>query len=130
MPSPSSGNIMEPQPGFPLAEEEFTALCQVGKGRIERIISDGQASPDGFWYDQDEDEWVMILEGEADLEWESPRQIRTLRPMDWVLIPAHQRHRVARTQPRTVWLAVWGEKSNQNLPSFSLTDDMESVIQS
>ena len=123
------GNMIDSLPDFPLSDEVFTTLCPIGKGKIERIVSDGQASPDGFWYDQDEDEWIMVLAGEADLEWESPPIIQTLRPLDWVLIPAHTRHRVSRTLPQTIWLAVWGEKSVPDTDQFP-GDDKEPVIQS
>ena len=76
--------------------------------RIERIVSTGQASPPGFWYDQDWAEWVLVLSGAAGLEFEGEAAPRRLGPGDCVLIPAHARHRVAWTdahQP-TVWLAV------------------------
>ena len=75
--------------------------------RIERIVSTGQASPDGFWYDQPEHEWVVVLKGEAVLEFENHSQ--PLSPGDYILIPPHQKHRVASTsdQEPTVWLAVF-----------------------
>lgn len=78
--------------------------------RIERIASFGQASPPGFWYEQEEDEWVALLEGEAVLEWEGGTRER-LVPGDWVFLPARQRHRVAWTAPGrpTLWLAVFAQ---------------------
>ncbi len=75
--------------------------------RIERIVSFGQASPAGFWYDQEGDEWVLVLRGRAGLEIEG-RGILELGAGDYVDLPAHTRHRVAWTaqgEP-TVWLAV------------------------
>ncbi|MBZ0269048.1 cupin domain-containing protein, partial [bacterium] len=62
----------------------------------------------GFWYDQDEDEWVVLLSGSATLAWEDGRE-RELGPGDHVRIPAHEKHRVVRTAPdrETVWLAVF-----------------------
>ena len=77
--------------------------------RMERIVSHGQASPPGYWYDQDEHEWVMLLEGEATLRFEQDDQSLRLMPGMHVLIPAHVRHRVDWTTPamRTVWLAVF-----------------------
>lgn len=87
-------------------QEDFSILLARPGVRIERIVSDGHASPPGFWYDQDEDEWVMLAQGEGVLEYEGGARC-TLRPGDWLAIPAHTRHRVAHTAPRTVWLAVF-----------------------
>jgi cupin 2 domain-containing protein len=76
--------------------------------RIERIVSTGQSSPPGFWYDQAHGEWVAVLAGEARLRFEDEPAARTLRPGDFVDIPAHRRHRVEWTFPGepTIWLAV------------------------
>ena len=76
--------------------------------RIERIVSTGQASPPGFWYDQDWGEWVVLLSGAARLRFADEDEPRHLGPGDWVDIPAHCRHRVEWTDPDqpTVWLAV------------------------
>ena len=76
--------------------------------RIERIVSTGQASPPGFWYDQPDDEFVVLLAGAASLRFEAGDVTLDLKPGDWVEIPAHVRHRVEATQadPPTVWLAV------------------------
>jgi len=87
--------------------EELTTVLQEGTGvRIERIISTGHRSPDGFWYDQSKNEWVLVLQGAARLEFED--RVLEMRPGDFVNIPAHQKHRVAWTTPDepTVWLAV------------------------
>jgi cupin 2 domain-containing protein len=89
-------------------EELIEALVGAPHVRIERIVSTGQASPPGFWYDQDWAEWVVVLSGAAGLAFEDEPAPRTLGPGDCVLIPAHARHRLAWTdadQP-TVWLAV------------------------
>jgi cupin 2 domain-containing protein len=77
--------------------------------RIERIVSFGQASPEGFWYDQDEAEWVLLLTGAASLRFEDEPEARRLGPGDWLEIAAHRRHRVEWTDPAqpTVWLAVF-----------------------
>ncbi|MDA8308062.1 MAG: cupin domain-containing protein [Deltaproteobacteria bacterium] len=90
-------------------EEIFETLIDSGKVRIERIISDSNRSPEGFWYDQEESEWVMVLCGTAGLRFEGDQEILVLRPGDWVDIPAHLRHRVEWTDPgrKTVWLAVF-----------------------
>jgi cupin 2 domain-containing protein len=76
--------------------------------RIERIVSTGQASPPGFWYDQDRDEWVVVLSGAAGLLVEGENAPRAFRPGDHVHLPAHCRHRVEWTDGAgpTVWLAV------------------------
>ena len=75
--------------------------------RIERIVSTGQASPAGFWYDQPDDEFVVLLSGAAALRFEGG-DVVDLKPGDWIEIAAHVRHRVESTQadPPTVWLAV------------------------
>ncbi len=91
----------------PAVEERFDTLLQRPGLRIERIVSHGQASPPGFWYDQPQDEWVIVLRGAAALEIAGEPD-RRLGPGDHVLLPAHCRHRVAWTadgEP-TVWLAV------------------------
>jgi cupin 2 domain-containing protein len=72
--------------------------------RIERIVSTGQATPEGEWYDEDTDEWVLLLAGSARLRMEGEDEDRDLVPGDWLLLPAHCRHRVTWTQstPPTV----------------------------
>jgi cupin 2 domain-containing protein len=87
--------------------EELTTILQEGHGvRIERIVSQGHSSPAGFWYDQPESEWVLVLKGAARLEFED--RVVEMSPGDYVYIQAHQKHRVAWTTPDepTVWLAV------------------------
>ena len=76
--------------------------------RIERIISRGQVTPPGQWYDGARDEWVAVLAGAARLRFEGEAAPRALAPGDWLRIPAHARHRVEWTDPEvpTVWLAV------------------------
>lgn len=94
-----------------LPDEVFTTLLDAPGVRIERIVSHGHASPEGFWYDQDQHEWVMVLQGAARLRFEDGR--RELRPGDFVNIPAHRKHRVEWTTPDepTIWLAVfYGER--------------------
>jgi cupin 2 domain-containing protein len=101
------GNIFENVPEQ-LPEEQLTELLAAPGLRIERIVSTGQASPPGFWYDQDRAEWVLVLAGSAGLLIEGEPEPRALRPGDHVLIPAHVRHRVAWTDPARpiIWLAV------------------------
>ncbi len=91
-----------------LTDEEIRTLAEAPKTKIERIVSTGQASPPGFWYDQDLDEWVVVLRGRAGLEFEDRDELVEMRAGDWISIPAHERHRVAwtSTDEPTVWLAV------------------------
>jgi cupin 2 domain-containing protein len=92
----------------PLADELVTTLLRVKNLRIERIVSEAQRSPEGFWYDQKEHEWVIVLSGGAAVEFEGQPEPVELGPGDYLHIPAHCRHRVASTSPgeQTVWLAV------------------------
>jgi len=92
-----------------LPNELVEGLVAAPHVRIERIVSTGQASPDGFWYDQSEAEFVVLLRGSAALRFEDEDSDRQLEPGDWLRIDAHRRHRVVSTaadQP-TVWLAVF-----------------------
>lgn len=91
-----------------LSEELTTVLSESPHVRIEQIISTGQASPEGFWYDQDESEWVMVLSGAATLRFDDG-EVLLMAPGDYVLIPAHRKHRVEETSADkpTVWLAVF-----------------------
>ena len=92
-----------------ISDELFTTLHRGGGLRIERIVSQGQSSPEGFWYDQDEDEWVIVLEGSAAVQFEGQAEPVELQRGFYLNIPAHARHRVAWTvqNRRTVWLAVF-----------------------
>lgn len=93
-----------PPEGAP--EEAFATLLAAPGARIERIVSRGQASPPGFWYDQAEDEWVAVLAGAATLRFADTPELRHLTPGDHVWIVAHRRHRVEATADPTIWLAV------------------------
>ncbi len=92
-----------------LTNEASVILAEGKNVRIERIVSHGQASPDGFWYDQDQAEWVVVLKGEAKLLIEGAKEPVHLQVGDHLLIPAHQRHRVEWTSldELTIWLAVF-----------------------
>lgn len=117
-PSPCSmGNLFAPagQP-YDAAREFFQTLLEAHGVRVERIVSQGQATPPGEWYDQDWDEWVLLLSGAArlclegvigDAAADSNRCI-VLSPGDYVWLPAHCRHRVEWTDPQqqTLWLAL------------------------
>lgn len=101
------GNLFTDLPStFP--EELVEVLAKNQHVHIERIVSTGHASPEGFWYDQDEAEWVVVLKGKAKLLFED-RETVEMTPGDHVLIPAHRKHRVEWTAPDepTVWLAVF-----------------------
>lgn len=89
-----------------LPDELFTTLLDGDHIRIARIVSHGQASPEEFWYDQDQHEWILLLKGATRLQFES--EIITLQPGNFVNIPAHEKHRVDWTTPDepTVWLAI------------------------
>jgi cupin 2 domain-containing protein len=88
--------------------EVVERLTGSGTVRIERIVSHGQASPDDFWYDQNEAEFVLVLAGAARLSF-ADGEMLALGPGDWVDIAPHRRHRVGWTDPDrpTVWLAVF-----------------------
>ena len=90
-----------------LPQELTEALVQAKHVRIERIISHGHASSDGYWYDQDENEFVLLVSGAARLQFED--EVIEMKPGDWINIPAHRKHRVEWTTPdeQTIWLAVF-----------------------
>lgn len=102
-----SGNLCVGLPDR-IPEEIFETLLEAEHFRIERIVSRGQATPGGTWYDQDDHEWVLVLQGRATLNMEGEAQARLMQPGDWIAIPAHRRHRVEWTDPdqTTIWLAV------------------------
>jgi cupin 2 domain-containing protein len=92
-----------------LFDEVAEEVAEIAGVRIERIVSSGQRSPEGFWYDQDHDEWVTVLQGEGVVGFEDGRD-RRLGPGDTLMLPAHVRHRVVSTSadPPCIWLAVHG----------------------
>jgi cupin 2 domain-containing protein len=101
-----SGNILANLPDS--AEEILETLLEKPGIKIERIISSGQATPQGEWYDQPGDEWVLLLSGSAGLLIEGEISPRRLAAGDYLLLPAGCRHRVEWTDPevKSVWLAV------------------------
>jgi cupin 2 domain-containing protein len=103
----SSGNLFADIPDR-LPEEQFLPLLAAADVRVERIVSRGHASPQGYWYDQPQGEWVVVLAGTAGVQFEGETAARTLRRGDYLYIPGHVRHRVAWTDANepTVWLAV------------------------
>ena len=92
-----------------LHAELTDVLARDANVRVERIVSRGHASPPGFWYDERETEWVMVVKGRARLRLEADDALLELRPGDHVTIPPHARHRVEWTTPDedTVWIAVF-----------------------
>ncbi|MFM7438469.1 MAG: cupin domain-containing protein [Snowella sp.] len=95
---------------FPLPPTEvFEILVQTKQVHIERIISSGQATPPDHWYDQEQDEWVILLQGQAILSYEDGREV-LLKAGDYLLIAAHEKHRVVETSadPPCIWLAIHG----------------------
>ncbi len=101
-------NLLRDLPDAREGEASETLLALPGV-RIERIVSHGQASPPGFWYDQPQGEWVLLLAGAARLRFADEAEERLLGPGDCLPIAAHRRHRVEWTDPSTptVWLAVF-----------------------
>ncbi len=91
-----------------LPEELFDTMVETGSLRLERIVSRGHTTPIGQWYDQDHDEWVMVVRGSAVLIFESDGRRMVMEPGDYVIIPAHERHRVEWTSEHedTVWIAL------------------------
>ena len=101
----NAGNLLASIPSS-LPEEVFETVLRKPKLRIERIVSHGHSSPDGFWYDQSEPEFVVMLQGAARLRFDDAEI--ELKPGSFVDIPAHKRHRVEWTTPNepTIWLAI------------------------
>ena len=103
-----TGNLRSGLPARPLPDEVVDLLVERPGLRIERIVSTGQATPEGQWYDQDSDEFVLVVDGAARLASRGRSEDRELGEGDWILLPAHCRHRVTwtRAEPPTVWLAI------------------------
>jgi cupin 2 domain-containing protein len=100
-------NLFENIPSL-LPTEITQTIVDVNKVRIERIVSEGQATTEGEWYDQAWDEWVILLSGSARILFDGDAAARILKLGDYVMIPTGCRHRVEWTDPdrKTVWLAV------------------------
>ena len=92
--------------------ERFEQIVSGKNIQIKRIISTGQTTTSGQWYDQTTDEWVILLQGEAELSYVDASRIK-LKAGDYLLIPAHTKHRVEYTsvEPACIWLAVHGQLS-------------------
>lgn len=107
-PTEAAGNLLGSIPGI-LPEELVDTLSRSEHVRIERIVSHGHVSPAGFWYDQAEREFVLLVDGRARLAFADGTPDVDLAPGDWLAIPAHKKHRVEWTDPvqESVWLAVF-----------------------
>jgi len=103
-----TGSLQAGLPARPVVEEILEVLVERPDMRIERIVSTGQTTPEGEWYDQARDEFVLLVAGAARLRIEDEAEDRSLAEGDWLFIPAHCRHRVTWTRegPPTVWLAI------------------------
>jgi cupin 2 domain-containing protein len=101
------GSLLECVPDE-LPEELFDTICSTDNVTIERIVSRGHASPEGFWYDQEKNEFVLVIKGSAGLKLENKDDIAVLNAGDYLAIGAHVKHRVEWTDPtcETIWLAV------------------------
>jgi cupin 2 domain-containing protein len=113
---PEAPNLLADLPAH-LPDELFSPLLDHPAFRVERIVSQGHASPPSSWYDQPEDEWVLVVCGAARLRFEGEEAVELSRG-SYVHIPAHRRHRVEWTTPdeSTVWLAIHYKGDVQNTP--------------
>lgn len=103
-------NILEISLDLSTDEEVFETILVNKDILIERIISSGQSSPSGFWYIQERDEWVVLLQGTAIIVWADGHSTN-IKPGDYLMIPAHAKHRVewTSTEPCCIWLAIHGK---------------------
>lgn len=92
-----------------LKDELVETILQSSNFRIERIVSQGHTSPEGFWCDQPDNELVILLKGEANLRFENQSQPIKMKPGDYLHIEKHVRHRVDWTDPEqeAIWLVVY-----------------------
>lgn len=105
-----SNNIFIPPENLPEEFEYFQTLLETDNILIEKIISKGQITPENQWLEQDKDEWVILLQGEAEISFENPeKKVNiSLKSGDHLFIQKNQRHRVEKTSanPECIWLAV------------------------
>jgi cupin 2 domain-containing protein len=104
------GNIFELENYiYDPANEFFHSILEYNNIRIEKIISQGHCSPPGFWYDQDEYEWVILLQGKAKLMFFDKEESIELNQGDYLLIAPHEKHRLEWTpkDEKTIWLAIF-----------------------
>jgi cupin 2 domain-containing protein len=91
-----------------LCDELIETILHAANIRVERIVSRGHRSPEGYWYDQDDAEWVILLKGRAELRFQGREEPVMLNPGEYIAIDRHKKHRVEWTVPdeETIWLAV------------------------
>ena len=101
-------NLYENMPNH-IPQELFQEILKTKNIKVERIVSKGHSSEVDYWYDQEENEWVILLKGSAGLLFEGDEKAVVLRPGSYINIPAHTKHRVEWTDPEmvTIWLAVY-----------------------
>ncbi|MCM8593996.1 cupin [Accumulibacter sp.] len=101
-------NLFANLPAADASAEEFSRLLVQRNLVVERIVSSGQSSPPGFWYDQPNAEWILLIQGEASLRFADEPESRQLVAGDYLDIAAHRRHRVEATsaRPQTIWLTI------------------------
>jgi cupin 2 domain-containing protein len=102
--TPPVNNLFDHPPDTS-SHEEVRSLMSSNNVRIEHIVSNGQGSPEDFWYDQPEGEWVLLLKGTAVLEWAAGSTLK-LKAGDYLVIPAHMKHRVDQCSLDAVWVVV------------------------
>ena len=104
-----TGNIFETPRTRPEVNESFETLLESKNLLLEKIITHGELKSPGKWYDQEKDEWVMLVQGNAILEFEDKKRIE-MKKGDYQMIPAHKKHRVLETckKPDCIWLALHG----------------------
>ncbi len=92
-----------------IPEEIIEEIVSSENIRLERIISKGHSSPPNFWYNQEENEWVILIKGKAKLKFSDENELVELNTGDYINIPSHKKHRVEWTDPKseTIWLAVF-----------------------
>jgi cupin 2 domain-containing protein len=91
-------------------QEVFESLLNTSDIRVDRIITLKPYDKSGKWYDQETNEWVLLMQGEAELEFEDDEKI-ALKSGDYIFIPAHKKHRInySSSEPKCIWLAIYGE---------------------
>lgn len=90
---------------FNTTSEQFEELLLSDRFRLERIVSFGHPSPDSFWYEQEQDEWVMLIRGSAVIEYFDSTE-RVLNEGDYLILPHHVKHRVKSVSYDAIWLAL------------------------
>lgn len=106
----TNGEVFKDLPEDSVVEQ----LCQAKGFRVERVVSYGDCSPEGRWYDLDCDAWVVMIRGGVTLQLDEPEETKYVATGDWIFLPAHRRHRVESSskEPPAIWLAVYGSRSD------------------